>query len=137
MKEEQSNRPKLSDNLVDTAEKYAKQYAEETKPKDADGEIWKVGDVMIENQMSFEDGFIAGADWQKAQMMDEWLKDREGCFWDGVAEGKKAMKEQMEVDLEKASRNVYESWMGGTMEDVRRDMVELGKVLNARKEDNQ
>lgn len=43
-------------------------------------------------------------------------------------------QEQPEVDLEKASRNVYESWMGGTMDDVRRDMVELGKALNARKE---
>ena len=37
--------------------------------------------------------------------------------------------------IEKAARNVYESWMGGTMDDVRRDMVELGKVLNARKEE--
>ena len=37
--------------------------------------------------------------------------------------------------LEKAARHVYESWMGGTMDDVRRDMVELGKVLNARKEE--
>lgn len=35
--------------------------------------------------------------------------------------------------LEEAARHVYESWMGGTMDDVRRDMVELGKVLNARK----
>ena len=43
-------------------------------------------------------------------------------------------QEQPEMDLEKASRNVYESWMGGTMNDVRRDMVELGKVLNSRKE---
>ena len=42
-------------------------------------------------------------------------------------------QEHPEVDLEKASRNVYESWMGGTMNDVRRDMVELGKNLNARK----
>ena len=38
-------------------------------------------------------------------------------------------------DLEKAARHVYESWMGGTMDEVRRDMDELGKVLNARKED--
>ena len=38
--------------------------------------------------------------------------------------------------LEEASRNVYESWMGGAMNDVRRDMVELGKVLNARKEES-
>lgn len=37
--------------------------------------------------------------------------------------------------LEEAARHVYESWMGGTMDDVRRDMVELGKVLNARKEE--
>lgn len=44
-------------------------------------------------------------------------------------------QEQPEIDLEKASRNVYESWMGGTMDDVRRDMVELGKALNARKEE--
>lgn len=36
--------------------------------------------------------------------------------------------------LEEAARRVYESWMGGTMDDVRRDMVELGKVLNTRKE---
>ena len=37
--------------------------------------------------------------------------------------------------LEEAARHVYESWMGGTMDDVRRDMVELGKVINARKEE--
>ena len=43
--------------------------------------------------------------------------------------------EQPESELEKAARYVYESWMGGTMDDVRRDMVELGNVLNARKED--
>lgn len=34
--------------------------------------------------------------------------------------------------LEEAARHVYESWMGGTMVDVRLDMVELGKVLNAK-----
>lgn len=39
--------------------------------------------------------------------------------------------------LEEAARHVYESWMGGTMDDVRRDMVELGKVLNARKEESE
>jgi hypothetical protein len=39
--------------------------------------------------------FKAGAEWQKEQMMDEWLKDRDGCFWDGVEEGKKAMEKQM------------------------------------------
>jgi hypothetical protein len=34
--------------------------------------------------------------------------------------------------LEEAARHVYESWMGSTMDDVRRDIVELGKVLNER-----
>ncbi len=43
--------------------------------------------------------------------------------------------EQPESELEKAAQHVYESWMGGTMNDVCRDMVELGKVLNARKGD--
>ena len=42
-------------------------------------------------------------------------------------------QEQPDVDLEKASRNAYDSWMGGTMDDFCRDMGELGKVLNARK----
>lgn len=45
-----------------------------------------------------------------------------------------SQEEQPEVDLEKAARHVYESWHGGTMDEVRRDMVELGKVLNERKE---
>ena len=45
------------------------------------------------------------------------------------------IQEKPDADLEKASRHVYESWMGGKMDDVRRDMVELGKVLNARKEE--
>ena len=44
-------------------------------------------------------------------------------------------QEQPEVELEKASRNVYESWKGDTLDDFIRDMVELGKVLNARKEE--
>ena len=38
--------------------------------------------------------------------------------------------------LEEAARHVYESWMGGAMNDVRRDMVELGKVLNTRNEES-
>jgi hypothetical protein len=42
--------------------------------------------------------FIAGAEWQKEQDMDEWIKDRDGCFWDGVNEGKKAMYEQMKEE---------------------------------------
>jgi len=42
---------------------------------------------------------------------------------------------QPESELEKAARYVYESWNGGTMDDVRRDMVELGRVINARKEE--
>ena len=37
--------------------------------------------------------------------------------------------------LEEAARHVYESWMGGTMDDVCRDIVGLGRVINARKEE--
>ena len=56
-----------------------------------------------------------------------WLKSlRPQPHW-------KPGEEQSEVDLEKAALHVYESWMGGTMNDVRSDMVELGRVLNARK----
>lgn len=47
------------------------------------------------SQQVCADDFIAGAKCQKEQMMNEWLEDRDGCFWDGVEEGKKAMKEQM------------------------------------------
>lgn len=42
-------------------------------------------------------------------------------------------QEQPELELENAAQHVYESWMGGTMDNVLRDMVELGKILNARK----
>ena len=51
----------------------------------------------------------------------------------GFIKARISSEEQPEADLEKAARNVYESWMGGTMDDVRRDMVELGRVINARK----
>ena len=57
---------------------------------------------------------------------------------DGILEHKcaiSAVKElyEQKLEVEKAAQHVYESWNGGTMDDVRRDMVELGKVLNARK----
>lgn len=51
------------------------------------------------------DSFIAGAEWQKEQDMDEWIKDRDGCFWDGVNEGKKAMEEQMLKDAVEGTVN--------------------------------
>jgi hypothetical protein len=70
-----------------------------------------------DQQCDFDDGYFVGID-AISQLIDS------------------LQQEQPEVDLEKASRNVYESWMGGTMDDVRRDMVELGRVLNARKEEN-
>ena len=40
-------------------------------------------------------GFLKGADWARAEMMEEWLKDREGCFWDGVNEGKKLFEAKL------------------------------------------
>lgn len=57
------------------------------------------------------------------------------AYMDDLLNISSLQQEQPEVYLEKAARNVYESWMGGTMNDVRRDMVNLGKVLNARKEE--
>ena len=62
-------------------EEAAKKYAE--------------GIVQREDALMCKQAFIAGAEWQKEQDMDEWIKDRDGCFWDGVNEGKKAMREQM------------------------------------------
>lgn len=49
----------------------------------------------ILSSVDIVNAFIEGAEWQNEQMMDEWLKDRYGCFWDGVNEGKKAMENQM------------------------------------------
>ncbi len=64
----------------------------------------------------------------KQEIVDLWKA--------GVEYGRNHPKqERPEVYLEKAARNAYESWMGGTMNDVRRDMVNLGKELNARKEE--
>ena len=45
------------------------------------------------------------------------------------------LPEQPVEGLEEAARHVWESWNGGTMYDVRRDVKALGNVLNARKED--
>ena len=77
-------------------------------------------------------------DWDLFKVPEKEFADE----WDGhtpqeAAERIKKYLQQVqpEVDLEKAALHVYESWMGGTMDDVRRDMVELGKVLNARKEE--
>lgn len=71
------------------------------------------------------------------------LCEYDSGFYNGIAEtcmklrgfikARLGSDKQPESELEKAARYVYESWMGGTMDDVRRDMVELGKVLNARK----
>ena len=84
--------PSLPDNLDEVAWQYAEQ------------EVKTWGSTEPDDKKEVHDDFIAGAEWDREQMM-------------------------------KASRNVYESWMGGTMDDVRRDMVELGKALNARKEE--
>lgn len=64
-----------------------------------------------------------------------YVPDDEGTLAELYEQLKKItsfQQDQMESELEKAARYVYESWMGGTMDDVRRDMVELGKALNAR-----
>lgn len=49
------------------------------------------------------------AKWQKEKMMNEWLKDRDGCFWDGVEEGKKAMREQLMMEaVEWLQKNAHQ-----------------------------
>ena len=96
-------KPKVSEDV----EEAAKAYADDINSNEC-----------LYTYTDFSDAFKAGAKWQKAQsdkelsekiasayqlgladkekqMMDEWLKDRDGCFWDGVEEGKKAMREQL------------------------------------------
>lgn len=71
--------------------------------------------------------------------IEEWIiKGREDFELDGwVAMGVDCIARHFyglrNRALEEAARHVYESWMGGTMDDVRRDIVELGTALNARK----
>lgn len=55
-------------------------------------------DSSYDTNKQCRDAFIAGAEWQKEQDMEEWIKDRDVCFWDGVNEGKKAMYEQMKEE---------------------------------------
>ena len=83
MIEEQGNRPKLSDNLEEAAEKYENEHT------------FRKYEGGYYSDITMSEAFKAGAQWQKDQMNEAWLKDREGCFWDGVNEGKKAMKDQI------------------------------------------
>lgn len=53
------------DWIRDVAEKKALPYAEKQTMEDADGKGWRRGDVIVENQMSFSDGFVEG--WAMAQ----------------------------------------------------------------------
>ncbi len=77
-----------------------------------------------------EKAFIAGAEWQKEQMMKEWLQDRDGCFWDGVNEGKKAMRDQMIEDA--VDGEVWESVHG--LRDIVLQTEPFQKVMKGLKE---
>lgn len=91
---EESNRPKSSDNsLEDEMINYWGRI-----PEDKD---------LVDTARHF-------ALWQKEQMMNEWLQDRDGCFWDGVEEGKKAMEKQMLKEAVEADVNTYELTPGGS-----------------------
>lgn len=54
------------------------------------------------NNIAFEKGFCLGAKWVDKQMVELW----------------------------NVARNVYEAWMGGTMNDVRECMKDLGHVFD-------
>lgn len=70
-----------------------------------------------------ERAYLAGAEWQKEQMMEEWLKDRDGCFWDGVEEGKKVMEEQMLKDAVDARVYYRDSVPGGEFIEIVADIL--------------
>lgn len=112
---------------------------EEAAKEYTDGKSW-----AKENYLTpyIREAFIAGSEWRyqkdraefaklkaktwcegfdacKEQMEERWLKDRDGCFWDGVEEGKKAMREQM---LKEARNHfVYNILSGNDM----KKMIEL------------
>lgn len=81
---------------------------EEAAEEWAENEAYGKSDAEFE--MAYK-GYIAGAECQKEQMMDEWLKDRDGCFWDGVEEGKEAMKEQMTKDAVEDALLLERAWL--------------------------
>jgi len=72
-------------SLIDSLQQEQQEEPDKSLEEAADKHIRKVADAAGH----------PGWEWQKGQMMDEWLKDRDGCFWDGVEEGKKAMEQQM------------------------------------------
>lgn len=73
---------------------------------------------------------VSEQDWKK---LERYAKKYTVTSRSGSAEHLRNSTKMIPEELEKAARHVYESWMGGTMDDVRRDMVELGRVINARK----
>lgn len=97
--------------------------------------------------------FIVMAELPTGQISNHYEMKYWDCFnipekekanvWDGHTPQEAAerlykylQQEQPETPvIEVTARCVYESWMGGTMNDVRRHMNELGRVLNARKEE--
>ena len=94
--------PSFPSNLDEAAEKYSE-------------------NILANNedlQDAIEDAFKAGVEWIAGLGVN--------------IRGRVLPREQPESELEKVARYVYESWNGGTMDDVRRDMVELGKVLKKR-----
>jgi len=84
-------------SLEEAAEEYAVEYAKRNTPQDADGEIWRVGDVMIENRVSFEDGFKAGAKWRYQKDRGEFAKIKAKTWCEGFdAHKKQMMKDAVE-----------------------------------------
>lgn len=76
--------PELPEDLEEAAQKVEDYY-----------DVGEEHGYLCCHRGDIKNTFIGGAKWQREQIMDEWLKDRDGCFWDGVEEGKKAMEKQM------------------------------------------
>lgn len=116
----------VSDDLEEAAEKHASSvegdYAFSEGPdhycsgdlEDAfkAGAKWQArqllqGSPMPEDTLIFRKGVEEGRRLEREDIENEWLEDRGGCFWDGVNEGKKAMKDAVEGEVVKKMQGDY------------------------------
>ena len=63
------------------------------------GAKWQEKQDQETIELAEDHAMLAGKMQMKEEMEKRWLEDRDGCFWDGVQEGKKAAQEQKEHDM--------------------------------------